>query len=179
MIRPHSLTPAVVASAFAGFVDVALSGLLLLRLGPVPSLLWGIAGAVAATALTLLLRGLGPGSDGDTEDGVAERLARIEENLDAEVPDGEPDPWWRRALWNVVIVLGAAGAGAVALALAFSRTLLTILVLAYVARPVSVWLVVVVLALSVTLQLLSAYLAGRCWPTTTPGRSVERRTGPA
>ncbi|KAB2812430.1 hypothetical protein F9L07_11705 [Pimelobacter simplex] len=178
MTRRHPLAPAVSASAFAGFVDVALCCLLLLRLDPVPSVLWGVAGAMAASALTLLLRGLGSGGTGDADDGVAERLAAIEESFDDNVPEGDPDPWWQRVAWNAVIVLGAAGAGALALALAFSRTLLTILILAYAARPVSPWLVVALFALSVTLQLLGALVVGR-WGRKAAGPSVERRTGPA
>ena len=64
--------------------------------------------------------------------------------------------------WAVVLLTGAAAAGALALALALSRSLVTILALAYVARPVSGWLVLATFATSAAVQL-------------TVGAAVERR----
>ena len=152
------MNAAPLAGAFAGLLDVSLSCALLLGTDVLSALLWGMVGALAGAALTWTIRRY---SVAETEgDGFADRMAKVHDNIDGFLDEGDPDPLWKRWAGNVLIATGGAILGAALLALAFSRSLITILVFAYVAQPVSAWLVLAVLVASAGLQLLVAWVTG-------------------
>ena len=152
------MNAAPLAGAFAGFLDVSLSCALLLGTDVLSALLWGMVGALAGAAFSWTIRRYSAaGTEGD---GFAERMEKVNDNIGGYLDEANPDALWKRWGANVLIAIGGSILGVALLALAFSRSLITILVFAYVAQPVPAWLVLAVLVVSVGLQLLVAWVTG-------------------
>lgn len=148
-------------SAYVGFLDISICCLLVARLDALHSAQWGVVGAAGFAVLFYALlcaeRALWPPSESG-DDGLAERLDRLGDDIEAMDEDEAPDPWPVRWFFNgVIVVIGALLSIAVVL-LSYSRTVLTVIVFAALAPDVEPWAVLLTLVSSIAVQVLISWL---------------------
>lgn len=143
-------------SAAVGFLDVAISCLLIVSLSYLESLLWGFVGALGFALLYFCFSVAAASTGVDNEDesdcpDFADRLDQLGKDID-ELPDEEPDPWPIRWFWNVILAIGWAGFSLAVIIIGYSRTFITIVVFAALTPDVRIWAVVGAFASSAALH---------------------------
>ena len=155
-------------SALAGFIDVSVCSLLISRLGWATSFAWAVVAAalsalgyVVLHAFTRTRAGSCATNAAEQGDGLSDRLDRLAHEIE-HLPDDNPDPWFVRWFWNVVIALGWLAFSLATLLLGYPRTVMTVAIFGLMTSDVWMWSVVGALAVSIGIQF--AVVAGLIEP---------------